>query len=182
MQRGCYTLQTASSADDDGSISAPARDPLIIEDPTNPTNNIGRTCFGVALLQRALSDALCSLHAANHAECYTEDGTALRKRAQTNDCTTTSMLGRLFKTTHHSRVVELIKRTWCPADPTPILPVEGKRVVDAEVDVHHELEAVKADRDAWKERATAAEKRAAELEARVEALEHAARDGIGERP
>ena len=177
MQRGCYALQSASAADDDGGgISAPARDPLTIEDPTNSTNNVGRTCFGVVLLQRALSDALCSLRAANHAKGCTEDGIPQAKAASG---TITSTLGRLFKTTHHSRVVELIQRTWCPADPHPALeiPVEDEPgdFSGAKL-LRHELEAVKAERDAWKLRAAAAENRAAELAVRVAALEHAQSD------
>lgn len=181
MQRGCYALQNASAVDDDsGGISAPARDPLVIEDPTNSTNNVGRTCYGVALLQRALSDALGSLRSANHGESYTQDNAPPAKANDGADST----LGRLFKTSHHSRVVELIQRTWCPADPHPTghLPLEDESSEYPGTQLlRHELQAVKAERDAWKLRATAAEKRAAELAARVEALEHA-RDDVGRCP
>jgi hypothetical protein len=160
VQRGCFALSSALAAvDDGGGISSPARDPLIIEDPTNPTNNVGRTCFGVALLQRALLDALGSLRSAT---VPTGPGA-------------TSTLGRLFQCQHHNGVVDLIRRTWCPADPHPVLPLEAEPVAADSIAVsgtlREELVAVTADRDTWEARAKAAERTVAELTARLKLLE-----------
>ena len=165
MQRGCFTLPCAlpSATDDDGGgisgISAPARDPLTIEDPTNSTNNVGRTCFGVALLRSTLSDARSFLGAANGRDTAGAGATTL---------------GRLFKTTHHAQVVDLVRRTWCPADPQLVLPVEAELISESlpYAALRRELEALKAERDAWESRATRAEKQVAQLTARLAKQEH----------
>ena len=157
MQRGCFTLPcalpSAPAEADGGGISAPARDPLTIEDPTNSTNNVGRPCFGVALLRKTLADALSSLG---------DSGTAGSGAAATT-------LGRLFKTTHHTQVVDLVRRTWCPADPQLVLRAEAELVAESPAceALRAELEALRAERDAWELRATRAETQVVQLTARV---------------
>ena len=106
----CFPLSATGEADTDddgGGISAPARDPLTIEDPTNIFNNVGHSCSGVAALQRVLSEALAAI-----------------ANGEKDVCEGSSVLGRMFGDgdgTHHMKVVDLVKRTWCPPErPQPV--------------------------------------------------------------
>jgi hypothetical protein len=99
----------AEAAQPEERISAPQRDPLVIEDPTNPFNNVGRTCFGVSELQRALSEAF---------RAVTEKGVLVGERKPSMD-SENSVLGRLFGTQHHRSVVRLVRQVWCPEERPP---------------------------------------------------------------
>jgi DNA polymerase sigma len=57
LRRRCYFNRTSS----DASFFPPQFDPLYIEDPLQPGNNVGRNCFRVYLIQRVWSDALRAL-------------------------------------------------------------------------------------------------------------------------
>ena len=57
LRRRCYFNRTSS----DTSFFPPQFDPLYIEDPLQPGNNVGRNCFRIYLIQRIWSDALRAL-------------------------------------------------------------------------------------------------------------------------
>jgi len=165
-----FPLPTSLPADDDGGISAPARDPLTIEDPTNPSNNVGRSCFGVTALQSVFSAAHRAVVAKG---CGTAD----------EDC---SILGHMFGTKNHMKVVELVKRTWCPPEHAPLEPqpaaaaasdaamktAEGQSAETEEVlALREDLATALSERGEWERRARAAESAVAELSARLAAVD-----------
>ena len=160
-----FPLPTSLPADDDGGISAPARDPLTIEDPTNPSNNVGRSCFGVTALQSVFSAAHRAVVAKG---CGTAD----------EDC---SVLGHMFGTKNHMKVVELVKRTWCPPEHAPLEPQPAAAAASdaamktAETEVvlalREDLAKALSERGEWERRARAAESAVAELSARLAAVD-----------
>ena len=100
---------TSSGAGSGGSgISAPQRDPLVIEEPTNPFNNVGRTCFGVSELQWVLSAAFSAVHTSAAARGG-GDGGGVGAGAS-------SVLGHMFGAAHHRSVVKLVRQVWCPPE------------------------------------------------------------------
>lgn len=57
-------------------------DPLYVEDPLGPGNNVGRNCFRIAQIQRTWSDALCALTdaiAKNSRPTYRGTGPEIRR-------------------------------------------------------------------------------------------------------
>lgn len=59
LRRRCYFNRTAS---DSAKVFFPPQfDPLYVEDPLQPGNNVARNCFRVYLIQRVWSDALRAL-------------------------------------------------------------------------------------------------------------------------
>jgi len=81
----------------------PLGDPCFIEDPLDPNNNVGRSCFGIQQVMEHFSKAL----------------EAIRAYEQETSVTTlahSSMLGRVFATSHHADVVRLVTKVWCPPE------------------------------------------------------------------
>ena len=75
-------------------------DPVLIVDPLDPLNNVGRTCYGITQVVSAFSEALVAIKSADQLD---ED----------ND---SSILGRVFSTGHHRDVVDLVTKVWCPPE------------------------------------------------------------------
>lgn len=90
--------------------------PILLEDPINPTNNVGRSCFGIAQIQRTMADAL----AAVEARCEAHQG-ALPAGV--------SILGAVFATPHHRNVTRLVQQIWCPME-TRTVTTPRRRMVD----------------------------------------------------
>ena len=157
-----FPLPTSLPADDDGGISAPARDPLTIEDPTNIFNNVGRLCSGVGALQRVFSEALRAVVTAQGSKGG-------------------SVLGRMFgQGSHHMKVVELVKRTWCPPEHAPLEPPPAaaaasdaamKTATEEVQALREDLAKALSDGAEWERRARAAENAVAELSARLAAVD-----------
>lgn len=73
-------------------------DPVVIQDPVDPLNNIGKNCFGFRQVQLVFDEA---------------------RRAILN-APATSLLGAAFQTQHHNAVVKHLQAVWCPCEvPTP---------------------------------------------------------------
>jgi len=81
-------------------------DPLAIIDPFDPTNNIGRTCYGIGQIQKAFDEALSQIQSSMDVDQKTNS--KLR-----------TPLGAVFNTTHHESVVRFARQLWKRAPPTP---------------------------------------------------------------
>lgn len=84
-------------------------DPVVIQDPLQPNNNIGRACFGFRQLQLHFDRALQSLmkFGEESANIYDSERSAL---------------GALFSTAHHRSVVQLTAQVWCPKEQAVSVP------------------------------------------------------------
>lgn len=80
-------------------------DPVIIEDPLHPQNNLGKSCFGFRQVQLVFDDAYRALK--EHVHTYD------RHQAHHSD---TSSLGAAFQTRHHDSVVRHLRAVWCPSE------------------------------------------------------------------
>lgn len=80
---------------------APA-DPVVIQDPLDAVNNVGRTCFGFRQVQLVFDQALRAMEAM---------GGELAEQER-------SLLGAMFGTVHHRHVVNLTAQVWCPQQPS----------------------------------------------------------------
>jgi hypothetical protein len=84
-------------------------DPVVIQDPLQPNNNIGRACFGFRQLQLHFDRALQSLLKFGD-ECKNIYDPEI------------SALGALFSTAHHRSVVQLAAQVWCPREQAVSVP------------------------------------------------------------
>lgn len=80
--------------------------PLVLVDPFDPSNNVGRACFGVSQVQHAISEALKTIEAV----FYRRMGSS----------PTRQILGGVFGTTHHNNVVAFARQLWLPPVKQPI--------------------------------------------------------------
>ena len=80
---------------------------LVIKDPYNPNNNVGRSCFGIYQVRAEWQRALNSIK--NFAEKIksSEDSDLFQKKF--------SALGAFFSTDHHRRVVQLAEQLYKPS-------------------------------------------------------------------
>lgn len=83
-------------------------DPVIIEDPLHPQNNLGKSCFGFRQVQLVFDDAYRALK--DHVHAYDRD------QAQHSD---SSSLGAAFQTRHHDSVLRHLRAVWCPTEESP---------------------------------------------------------------
>jgi len=74
-------------------------DPVVVIDPLNSQNNLGRSCFAFRQLQSTLDTAL-------------EAG--LQRLDRASLCPLTSILGVMFGAEHHNNVLKLVSQLWCP--------------------------------------------------------------------
>lgn len=81
-------------------------DPVIVQDPLNSSNNLGRSCFGFRQLQMAFDGALESAMQFDGEINNTCGANATKKKR--------SVLGSIFGTEHHDAVVKLSAQMWCP--------------------------------------------------------------------
>ena len=88
-------------------LRRPLHDPVFIEDPLDPTNNVGRSCYGINLVIAAFAEARDAIMRAD-----------LEAAALTLDTPPPewSYLGRVFSTAHHALVVQLVTSVWCPPE------------------------------------------------------------------
>lgn len=96
-------------------------DPCYIEDPLDPNNNVGRSCFGIHQVVASFSEALEAIRGCG------QDGGNLPPNH--------SILGRVFATSHHIDVVRLVTKVWCPLElpsqrtsssqQEPIVPIQA---------------------------------------------------------
>ena len=79
-------------------------DPVVVIDPLNSQNNLGRSCFGFRQLQLTFDAALESAF-----RCLAHgDRPAIPPL--------TSILGVMFGAGHHNSVLKLVSRLWCPTE------------------------------------------------------------------
>lgn len=78
-------------------------DPVVILDPLNSSNNIGRSCFGFRILQTEFHNSLVVIGD------YYNKGLHFASDKQ-------SALGAIFGSYHHDNVVKLTAHVWCPSD------------------------------------------------------------------
>eukprot|EP01041_Mallomonas_annulata_P000680 gene680-1302_t len=81
-----------------------ASDPVVVLDPLDPSNNLGRNCFGFRHIQAQFDAALRSV------ERYVSEGGLDREGDHR------SVLGALFSASHHQCVVRLAAQMWCPEE------------------------------------------------------------------
>ena len=79
--------------------------PVIIIDPLNPGNNVGRSCFGFQQVQLCFDDALATINA------EFEKGKLGHMNQHESE---KSILGSIFGASHHKHVVNLSASVWCP--------------------------------------------------------------------
>lgn len=80
--------------------------PLVLVDPFDPSNNVGRACFGVSQVQHAISEALKTIEGV----FYRRMGSSPPK----------PILGGVFGTSHHNNVVAFARQLWLPQPKQPI--------------------------------------------------------------
>ena len=78
-------------------------DPVVIQDPVDPANNIGKACFGFRQVQVAFDTALRAIQLCDLCDL------------------TRSALGAAFgsvegETKHHDSVIKHLRAVWCPSD------------------------------------------------------------------
>jgi len=79
-------------------------DPVVIQDPVDPKNNVGKSCFGFRQVQQAFDHAL----------------TAIKSFSAQDTADHRSALGAVFgadgETKHHDFVIRHLRAVWCPAE------------------------------------------------------------------
>mmetsp|Transcript_14103 Transcript_14103/g.21404 ORF Transcript_14103/g.21404 Transcript_14103/m.21404 type:complete len:1629 (+) Transcript_14103:41-4927(+) len=123
------------------------RDPLAIIDPFDPTNNIGRTCYGIHQVQSVFDQALSQILGCADDKKWGLDGKESRmsqkrrenvsnsKSRSTKDTKSAAIerrneqqspkrtpLGAVFGTQHHSSVVKFARQLWMRASPDERVP------------------------------------------------------------
>jgi len=83
-------------------------DPVVIQDPVDPSNNVGKACFGFRQVQLAFDHALRAI------QQKAPNTTAQKKK----NC---SALGAAFgsvegDTKHHDSVIRHLRAVWCPTE------------------------------------------------------------------
>lgn len=76
-------------------------DPLVLVDPFDPSSNVGRGCFGISQVQHAFAGALKSI-----------EGSFFQKIGSQDHIN--NILGGVFSTIHHSKVVSFARQLWLP--------------------------------------------------------------------
>eukprot|EP00940_MAST-03C_sp_MAST-3C-sp2_P001178 g1178.t1 len=82
---------------------------LVIKDPFNPNNNVGRSCFGIYQVRAELERALRAIGD------FIDREKDLSPTERSNVRTKFSALGAFFSTDHHRRVVKLAEHLYSPA-------------------------------------------------------------------
>lgn len=80
---------------------------LVIKDPYNPNNNVGRSCFGIYQVRAEWQRALKAIHSFAEKMKSSENSDLFQKKF--------SALGAFFSTDHHRRVVQLAEQLYKPS-------------------------------------------------------------------
>jgi DNA polymerase sigma len=121
-------------------------DPLVLEDPFDPSNNVGRGCFAIRTIQTAFSQALSNIIGGVPRRPRSLVGGSPRSstplvspragaRASgdhglgeaASPAAGTSVLGRLFGAEHHRHVLALANRLWAPPSVDGMAPVAAQQ-------------------------------------------------------
>eukprot|EP00602_Paraphysomonas_sp_CaronLab_P013170 CAMPEP_0185042476 /NCGR_PEP_ID=MMETSP1103-20130426/42376_1 /TAXON_ID=36769 /ORGANISM="Paraphysomonas bandaiensis, Strain Caron Lab Isolate" /LENGTH=1180 /DNA_ID=CAMNT_0027582561 /DNA_START=624 /DNA_END=4166 /DNA_ORIENTATION=- len=91
-------------------------DPVVVTDPLDSQNNLGRSCFGFRQLQTEFDNALERVMACIGDEELLAFPTDLNDGDLSKNKRRRSVLGAMFGTTHHDSVVRLQAQIWCPQE------------------------------------------------------------------
>ncbi|CAM9228929.1 unnamed protein product [Chrysoparadoxa australica] len=84
-------------------------DPVVIQDPLQASNNVGRSCFGFRQVQVAFDRAYSAV-----ANFYASDpGYGSRTASGAQRSESNSVLGAVFGAPHHKHVANLTAQVWC---------------------------------------------------------------------
>lgn len=102
--------------------------PVVILDPLNHTENVGRTCFGFRQVQRCFDDALQTI-SGRYQLALSGRAAPSPAAAAGSPSGDTSLLGAVFGAAHHHHVVKLATSIWCPLEEvqssTPAAPSDA---------------------------------------------------------